>query len=57
MLLITDLLSSSSILLSSKFNKADELPWEKIGKQMYDLPEVLSRKKQLLPAVLKVLEE
>lgn len=57
MLLITDLLSSSSILLSSKFNKADELPWEKLSDRMYDLPEVLSRKKQLLPAVLKVLEE
>lgn len=57
MLLVTDLLSSSSILLSSKFNKADELPWEKIDDRVYDLPEVLSRKKQLLPAVIKVIEE
>ena len=57
MLLITDMLSSSSILLSSKNPKADELPWEKIGSYVYDLPEVLSRKKQLLPEVLKVLGE
>ena len=57
MLLITDLLSSSSVLLSSKYPKADELPWEKIGTYVYDLPEVLSRKKQLLPEVLKVLGE
>lgn len=57
MLLITDLLSSSSILLSSKYPRADELPWEKISDYVYDLPEVLSRKKQLLPEVLKVLGE
>lgn len=55
MLLITDLASSSSILLSSSYPLLESLPWEKLGTDLFDLPEVLSRKKQLLPQVLKVL--
>lgn len=55
MLLITDLASSSSILLSTSYPLTDSLPWEKLDKDLFDLPEVLSRKKQLLPQVLKVL--
>ena len=57
MLLISDIISSNSILLSTHHPCESLLPFERIGKNEYYLPGVLSRKKQLLPTILSVLEE
>ena len=57
MLLVSDVLKGSSVLLETSFPKESSLPYDRIEEGMYDLPEVLSRKKQLLPAVLRALGE
>ena len=57
MLLISDIISSNSILFSTYHPCESLLPFERIGKNEYYLPGVLSRKKQLLPTILSVLEE
>lgn len=56
MLMITDVLRDKSILLTteSKLNKA--LQWNKIKNNVYDMPGVMSRKKQVLPEVLYSLD-
>lgn len=56
MLMITDVLRDKSILLTteSKLNKA--LQWNKIKDNVYDMPGVMSRKKQVLPEVLYSLD-
>ncbi len=58
MLLITDIVSQNSVLLSSGFTPAERrLSYNRTSDGMYSLPGVLSRKKQLLPEVLRILEE
>lgn len=57
MLLVSDVLKGSSVLLETSFPKESSLPYDRIEEGMYGLPEVLSRKKQLLPAVLRALGE
>ena len=69
MLMITDVLSEASILLATSFKDGAKLPYEKLmkyndpqfpggkGYRVFDMPGVMSRKKQLLPAVLKALED
>lgn len=58
MLLITDIVHENSLLLTSGFEPADnQLMYKRIGANEFELPGVLSRKKQLLPEVLRVLEE
>ena len=57
MLLVTDVFKEESVLLTTNFDKEYKIPYEKMGKGMYYLPGVLSRKKQLLPETLKVLED
>ena len=57
MLLVTDVFKEESILLNTEFDKEYKIPYERLDKGMYYLPGVLSRKKQLLPETLKVLEE
>ena len=57
MLLVTDVFKEESVLLTTNFDKEYKIPYEKMGKGMYYLPGVLSRKKQLLPEILKVLED
>lgn len=63
MLLVTDIISNSSLLIVSKFRKNKELPWPEINKKIcgdenrvFEVGSILSRKKQLLPAIIKVLE-
>lgn len=53
-LMVTDVLTENSILLvtSSKHNR--DLPYKQIRKNIYDMPGVMSRKKQLLPTLLSV---
>ncbi|MFP4363801.1 MAG: putative manganese-dependent inorganic diphosphatase [Spirochaetia bacterium] len=58
MLLVSDVLRGNSRLLSSDFSIGeDELLYRKIEDHVYDLPGVLSRKKQLLPEILRILEK
>ena len=58
LLLVTDVIKEDSVLLSTAYprkEKALMYPLESPGK--YILKDVLSRKKQLLPEILRVLEE
>ncbi|MDC7224063.1 MAG: putative manganese-dependent inorganic diphosphatase [Spirochaetales bacterium] len=58
MLLITNVTNGNSVLLSSAFPQGeDSLIYDRIEANLYDLPGILSRKKQLLPEILRVLEE
>jgi manganese-dependent inorganic pyrophosphatase len=57
MLLITDIIGEESILLNTSFRLADNLIYRRIDENTFHLPDVLSRKKQLLPEVLHVLKE
>lgn len=58
LLLVTDVIREDSLLLTAgKKQLLNALPYEKSGDRLYKLPEILSRKKQLLPALLKAFEE
>ena len=58
MLLVTDIVKQDSILLATDFPEAEHhLGYARIDENIYSLPGVLSRKKQLLPEILRVLEE
>jgi len=58
MLLITDVRKEDSILLCSTFLKNEKvLIYPLINRQTYSLDKVLSRKKQLLPEIIRVIEE
>ncbi len=58
MLLITNVIKENSMLVSTSFRNVERhLVYKPLGEHLFDLPGVLSRKKQLLPEVLRVLEE
>ena len=54
LLMITDVLREKSVLLSSRFRAAKDLPYAKMDEGVYSMPGVMSRKKQLLPVLLSV---
>lgn len=57
MLLVTDIVREHSILLCTPWPGAEkELPYKRLEEGMFDLPDILSRKKQLLPEILRILE-
>ena len=57
MLLVTDVLTEDSMLLMTPFESAeDHLAYQKQQEGLYSLPGVVSRKKQLLPEILRVME-
>ena len=68
MLMVTNVLTENSILLTTVHRDGARLPYEKLtkyndpeysgnkGYRAFDMPGVMSRKKQLLPAVLKAIE-
>jgi manganese-dependent inorganic pyrophosphatase len=57
MLLVTDVVNEDSVLMTTPFHKAEEhLAFPKLRDNLYHLPGVVSRKKQLLPEILRVLE-
>jgi manganese-dependent inorganic pyrophosphatase len=57
MLLVTDVVSEDSQLLMTPYERAeDHLAYQKLAEGLYHLPGVLSRKKQLLPEILRVME-
>lgn len=56
-LLVTNIESENSILLAvGNIEILDSLPYKKLRENLYDLPGILSRKKQLLPQLLKILD-
>lgn len=58
MLLVTDIIKEESELITSGYKLAESVfRYEKKGENLYFLPGVLSRKKQLLPEISRVLEE
>ena len=54
LLMVTDVLSENSVLLVSDCKANRDLPYAKLAEQIYDMPGVVSRKKQLLPILLSV---
>ena len=54
MLMITDVLTENSVLLVTDNKLNNNLPYTQLSKQMYSMPGVMSRKKQLLPSILSV---
>ena len=52
LLMVTDVLREQSILLTSDYRANRDLPYARIKKGMYNMPGVMSRKKQLLPTLL-----
>ncbi len=58
MLMVTDILNHNSLLISvSSQNLENKLGFNKISKHTFHLPNIISRKKQLLPEILRALEE
>ena len=56
-LLITDIVMEDSLLLVAGAQKIiNSLPFPEEKKQLYKVPDILSRKKQLLPLILKAFE-
>lgn len=56
LLMVTDVIKRNSMLLSSSYPDGEaELPFSHRDEHTFDLPGVLSRKKQLLPEVMRVL--
>lgn len=56
--MITDVIKENSILLTTGLENIEfKFLYEKIGDRIFSMPKVLSRKKQLLPEVIRVLEE
>ena len=57
LLLVTDITSEHSVLLCSPWPQAEkELAYKRLEDHVFDLPGVLSRKKQLLPEVLRIID-
>ena len=56
-LMITDVLREHSVLLTTDFVAGNHLPYSLITDREYDMPGVMSRKKQLLPEILHAIAE
>ena len=54
LLMVTDVLRENSVLLASKCKSNRDLPYARLEDQIFDMPGVMSRKKQLLPTLLSV---
>ena len=58
MLLVTDIIKEESQLITTGFAPTEQIfAYKKLGDNLYFLPGVLSRKKQLLPEISRILEE
>lgn len=56
MLMVTDVLRGNSVLLCSASKYEKKLSYRAIADHTYDMPEILSRKKQLLPEILHTID-
>lgn len=52
MVMITNVMKEYSLLLVTDFRANKHLPYAKKGEHLFDMPNVMSRKKQLLPEVI-----
>ena len=57
MLMITDVIKETSVLLTTDFKLNKNIQYKKLETNIYDMPGVLSRKKQLLPDVLSLINQ
>jgi manganese-dependent inorganic pyrophosphatase len=58
MLLVTDVLTENSVLITSPFPEGEKrFIYTPLEPQLYDLPGILSRKKQLLPEILRIITD
>jgi manganese-dependent inorganic pyrophosphatase len=58
MLLVTDIIMEESVLITTDFADGEKLlAYKKLNDNQYTLPGILSRKKQLLPEILRIAEE
>ena len=57
MLMITDVIKETSVLLTTDFKLNKDIQYKKIEKNIYDMSGVLSRKKQLLPDILSLINQ
>jgi manganese-dependent inorganic pyrophosphatase len=57
MLLVTDIIAGESMLLGTPFRLSSRLIYHRLDEHSFLLPDVLSRKKQLLPEVIYALKE
>lgn len=55
MLMITDVLKGQSLLLSTDFALESKFSYEKLHDHVYDIQDTLSRKKQLLPEMIHII--
>jgi manganese-dependent inorganic pyrophosphatase len=57
LLLVTDIVSEHSVLLCSSWPAAEkEFAYKRLEENVFDLPGILSRKKQLLPEILRIID-
>lgn len=56
MLMVTDVLREKSVLLVTDYKLNKKLPYSKLLPLVYDMPGVVSRKKQLLPEVVHTMD-
>ena len=56
-LMITDVLKENSVLFTTDFKAGSHLPYSLISENVFDMPGVMSRKKQLLPEILHAVLE
>ncbi len=58
MLLVTDVINENSVLLTTGNPEVEDLLiYKKLEDNLFDLPGILSRKKQLLPEILRAIED
>lgn len=57
MLMITDVYTASSVLAVTDFKLNGKLSYRRLSKNLFSMPGVLSRKRQLLPEVIRVIVE
>ena len=57
MLMITDVIKETSVLLTTDFKLNKNLQYKKLENNIYDMPGVLSRKKQLMPDILSLINQ
>ena len=55
-LMITDILREHSVLLCTDFKLNTHLQYNLLHQNIYDMPNILSRKKQLLPELLNIID-
>ncbi len=56
MLMVTDVIHEHSILICTAYRGNRYLPYQTIDTNIYDMPHVMSRKKQLLPEIIHAVE-